>query len=54
MIRQISFDYSSLKIIIKDGIGDNVVYCCGFITSYSSWLIYCSYHANFKQKIAKF
>ena len=45
--------FSTFKIIIKDGIGANVIYCCSCITSYSCWLIYCSYHAKFKHNIDK-
>ena len=53
MIRHICFDYSTFKIIIKDGIGDNVICCGSCITSYSCWLINCRYHAKFKHKINK-
>ena len=53
MIRHICFDCSTFKIIIKDGTGDNIVYCCIYITSYSCWLIFCWYDAKFKHKINK-
>ena len=53
MIRHICFDCSTFKIIIKDGTGDNIVYCCICITSYSCWLIFCWYDAKFKHKINK-
>ena len=53
MITHICFDCNTFKIIIKDGIGDNIVYCCICITSYSFWFICCWYDAKFKHKINK-
>ena len=49
----VSIILSTFKIIIKDGIGNNVIYCLNCMTSHSCWLIYCSYHARFKRKIKK-
>ena len=51
MSRHICFNHSTFKIIIKDKIDGNVVYCCSYRNSYSCWLIYYWYHAKFKDKI---
>ena len=44
----------TVKSIIKDGIGDNDVYYCGYVTCYASLLNCCWYHADLKIRLTNF